>query len=58
MIRSAFLNTRLDPEVKEAAERAAKADGRSLTGLVEFLLRKHCIEKGFLDVDGESARGE
>lgn len=51
MVRSAFLNTRLDPEVKEAAERAAKAEGRSLTGLVEFLLRRHCIENGFLPGD-------
>jgi antitoxin component of RelBE/YafQ-DinJ toxin-antitoxin module len=51
MVRSAFLNTRLDPEVKEAAERAARADGRSLTGLVEFLLRSYCIENGFLPKD-------
>jgi hypothetical protein len=58
MVRSAYLNTRLDPIVKEAAERAARLDGRSLTGLVEFLLRQHCIRKGILDANGESVRDE
>jgi predicted HicB family RNase H-like nuclease len=54
MVRSATFNTRLDPAVKEAAGRAARAEGRTLTSLVEFLLRTHCIEKGFLDANGES----
>ena len=36
--KSATLNLRIDPKIKEAAERAAAADRRSLTAYVEKLI--------------------
>jgi hypothetical protein len=39
---------RMDPEVKEAAERAASDDRRSLASLIEKLLTDYCKEHGYL----------
>ena len=39
---------RLSPDVKEALERAAKADDRSVSNLVERILRGWLEERGFL----------
>ena len=41
-------SVRLPPEVKEAAERAAKDDVRSLSSLIEKLLTEHLKAKGYL----------
>jgi len=38
----------MDPEVKEAAERAASDDRRSLASLIEKLLTDYCREHGYL----------
>ena len=46
--KTALLNLRVAPELKEAAVRAAEADQRSLTSLIEKLLTDHLREKGFL----------
>lgn len=37
-LKTAQINLRIDPELKAAAEKAAAADKRSLTSLVEKLL--------------------
>ena len=50
------LNIYIDEELKEASMRAAAADQRSLTSLVEKLLTKHCQEHGFLPVDDAKPR--
>jgi hypothetical protein len=42
-------NLKIAPELKEAAEQAAKDDQRSLTSLVEKLLTDHCRRKGYLE---------
>jgi hypothetical protein len=47
-IKTAQVNLRLEPKLKEAAERAAEADHRSLTSLVEKLLTDYCKKQGFL----------
>lgn len=47
-IKTAQVNLRLLPTMKEAAEKAAAADKRSLTSLVEKLLDDHLREHGFL----------
>jgi len=39
---------RIDPRLKAAAEKAAVADRRSLSSLVEQLLTDHCEAEGFL----------
>jgi hypothetical protein len=46
--KSAKVNLRFEPELKEAAEKAAAADMRSLTSLIEVLLTEHLRERGFL----------
>jgi hypothetical protein len=46
--KSATLNLRIDPSIKEAAEKAAADDRRSLTSLVELLLVQHLRERGFM----------
>jgi hypothetical protein len=47
-LKSATLNLRIDPELKEAAEKAAADDRRSLTTLVEKLLADYLRKRGYL----------
>ena len=47
-IKTAQVNLRLEPALKEAAEKAAEVDRRSLTSLVEKLLVDHLRTTGFL----------
>jgi hypothetical protein len=44
----AQVNLRIQPSLKAAAEKAAAADQRSLTSLVEKLLTDHLKKKGYL----------
>ena len=46
--KTAQVNLRLQPSLKEAAEKAAADDRRSLTSLVEKLLVDHLRERGYL----------
>jgi hypothetical protein len=46
--KSATLNLRIDPDIKEAAEIAAADDRRSLTSLVEKLLIDYLRKRGYL----------
>lgn len=46
--KTATLNLRIEPEIKAAAEKAAAADRRSITSLVEKLLADYLREKGYL----------
>jgi hypothetical protein len=46
--KTAQVNLRIDPSLKEAAEKAAADDQRSLTSLVEKLLTEHLKAKGYL----------
>ena len=46
--KSAQVNLRLQPSLKEAAEKAAADDHRSLTSLVEKLLADYLRKKGYL----------
>jgi hypothetical protein len=50
--RSTQFNMRMDPVLKDAAEKAAADDRRSLSSLVEKLLTDYCRERGFLDTEG------
>lgn len=40
------LNLRLDPAVKEAIRIAALRDNRSITNMIEVLIRRHCEDVG------------
>lgn len=44
--RTAILNLRIDPALKEALRVAADREHRSLGNMVEWLLRKHCKKVG------------
>lgn len=44
--KTATLNLRIDPAIKEAARIAAQKDNRSLANLVEVLIRRHCEKAG------------
>jgi hypothetical protein len=44
--KSATLNLRIDPVLKEALREAAVRDHRSVANLIEVLIRRHCAESG------------
>ncbi len=48
MTRSAPISFRIEPELKEALERAAKEDMRSVSSMVEKVLTTWLREKGYL----------
>jgi hypothetical protein len=47
-LKTAQVNLRIDPDLKALADKAAAADQRSLTSLVEKLLTEHLRKNGFL----------
>jgi len=55
-IKTAQLNLKIMPDLKAAAEKAAAADQRTLTSLIEMLLTRYCQECGFLPAEGSKAR--
>lgn len=44
--KTATLNLRIDPALKEALREAAEQEHRSVTNMVELLIRRHCEEAG------------
>jgi hypothetical protein len=48
MARTNPLGVRVEPEIKEALERAAKDDDRSISSLVERILRSWLVEREYL----------
>ncbi|MDN5874691.1 MAG: hypothetical protein L0H29_09970 [Sinobacteraceae bacterium] len=44
--KTATLNLRIDPLIKEAAKVAAELDHRSVANLIELLIRRHCQSAG------------
>ena len=45
-MRTATLNLRIDPVLKEAVRIAAMKDHRSIANLIEILIRQHCERVG------------
>lgn len=45
-MKTATLNLRIDPVLKEAVRIAAQRDHRSIANLVEILIRQHCQQTG------------
>ena len=52
--KTATLNLRIDPILKEAARIAATRDQRSVANLIEVLIRKHCDDVGISIPDQQS----
>jgi hypothetical protein len=48
MARTEAVSVRVEPELKEALEKAAAADDRPVASYLARLMRAHLIEKGFL----------
>lgn len=48
MARTNPLGVRVTPDIKTALERAAKDDDRSVSSLVERILRAWLVEKGYV----------
>jgi len=46
LAKSATLNLRIDPVLKEALREAAVRDHRSIANLIEVLIRRHCADLG------------
>ena len=49
-------NMRMDPELKEVAEKAAAADRRSLSSLIEKLREEYCRVHGFFKPERKTRR--
>lgn len=45
-MKTATLNLRIDPVIKEAVRIAAASEHRSIANLVEVLIRQHCERLG------------
>jgi hypothetical protein len=48
MVRTANIGIRVEPAIKDAAEKAAAADHRSVASLIEKLLVEHLRATGYL----------
>ena len=44
--KTATLNLRINPGLKEAVRIAAKRDHRSIANMIELLIRQHCEQVG------------
>ena len=44
--KTATLNLRIDPAIKEAAKEAAELERRSVANLIEVLITEHCESVG------------
>ncbi|MFM2041571.1 MAG: hypothetical protein RLY86_147 [Pseudomonadota bacterium] len=53
MARTNPLGVRVEPEIKAALEKAAKDDDRSVSSLVERILKHWLMEKGYLPGGGQ-----
>lgn len=58
MPKTAAIGVRVDPKIKEAAERAAADDHRSVASLLEKLLTEYLIEKGYLNGSRSAGKEE
>jgi hypothetical protein len=47
-VKTADVNIRITPKLKEAARKAAQLDQRTLSSLIERLLMEHCQKVGTL----------
>ncbi len=52
--KTATLNLRIDPVLKEAVREAALLEHRSVANMVEMLIRKHCEEVGIAILEQQS----
>ncbi len=56
--KTATLNLRIDPRIKEAVRIAALREHRSIANLIEVLIRKHCDANGISIPEQHALFGE
>ena len=56
--KTATLNLRIDPIMKDAVREAAIRESRSVANMVEVLIRRHCEEVGIPIPDQQSLFAE
>ena len=56
-LKTAALNIRIDPNLKEALRVAAKMDHRSVANMVEILIVRHCENVGISIPEQQSLFG-
>ena len=54
-VKSRTLTLRIEPALKKALDAAAKAEHRSVTNMVEVLIRDHCKRQGIAILNGASS---
>lgn len=54
--KTATLTLRIEPEIKEALQRAAELEHRSIANMVEVLIREHCRIKGIATANSNNKR--
>ena len=54
--KTSQINLRISPKLKEAADRAAAADQRSLTSLIEKLLTDYLREQKMLELPNDTGK--
>ena len=50
--KTTTLNLRVDPAIKEALREAAQRENRSISNMIEVLIRRHCQLEG-IAIPGE-----
>jgi len=56
--KTATLNLRIDPSVKEGIRIAANQEHRSVANMIEMLIRRHCSDSGIrIPLQNELFRG-
>ena len=56
--KTATLNLRINPALKQAVQVAAQREHRSVANMVEFLIRQHCEKEGIPVHDQTELFGE
>jgi hypothetical protein len=54
--KTATLTLRIEPEIKQALQRAAELEHRSIANMVEVLIREHCRVKGITPTTSNNKR--
>ena len=45
-MKTATLNLRISPSIKEGVKKAASKEHRSIANMIEMLIRRHCSDTG------------
>ena len=46
VMKTATLNLRISPSIKEGVKKAASKEHRSIANMIEMLIRRHCSDTG------------